>query len=34
MLNISQPYLKDIVILTHYACLVLKISTENMFFLK
>ena len=30
MLNISQPYLKDIVILTHCACLVFKTSNESV----
>ena len=34
MLNINQPYLKDIVILTHYACSVFETANENLFFLK
>ena len=34
MLNISQPNLKDVVILTQYACLVFKTANESMFFLK
>ena len=31
---ISQPCLKDLVILTHYAYLVFKKANENLFFLK
>ena len=34
MFNIKQDYLKDMAIVTDYACLVLKTSNENLFFLR